>query len=334
MARWNHVSDDANNLLRAASLATPMALRVAVTLGLPDRLRTPGTVDDIAAELDLSPIALDVLLGHLVTLGVVSRTDEGYRTTAYGENLCQDNENGVANLLHLDRAAGRAELAFVELAHSIRTGEAAYSRRYGKDFWTDLSEQPHLRKSFDQQMATRFRTEIPQVVAGIDWASFQTAVDVGGGRGDLLAAILEANPKLRAHLIDLEPTASEARAAFAARGLADRVEVRGGSFFDPLPAQADAYVLVDILHNWDDENARRILKRCAEAAGRAGRILAIEAVSGIHARTEMDLVMLVHFGGRERRVEEFRALAESAGLVLESATPLTDQRGLLEFRVA
>ena len=183
-------------------------------------------------------------------------------------------------------------------------------------------------------MTNRFRTEIPQVVAGIDWSSFTTVVDVGGGRGDLLAAILDANPKLRAHLIDLEPTASEARVAFTARGLADRVEVRGGSFFDPLPAGADAYVLVDILHNWDDENARLVLKRCAEAAGQSGRILAIEAVSGIHARTEMDLVMLVHFGGRERRVEEFRTLADSAGLVLESATPLTGQRGLLEFRVA
>ncbi|MFD2466214.1 methyltransferase [Amycolatopsis silviterrae] len=309
-----------------------MALRVAVTLGLPDRLRAPGTVDDVAAELDLSPIALDVLLGHLTALGVVERTDDGYLTTAYGANLCADNENGVANLLHLDRAAGRAELAFVELAHSIRTGEAAYSRRYGKDFWADLSEQPHLRQSFDQQMSTRFRTEIPQVVTGIDWSAFDTVVDVGGGRGDLLAAILEANPKLRAHLIDLEPTATEARAAFAARGL-DRVTVHGGSFFDPLPAGADAYVLVDILHNWDDENARRILERCAEAAGASGRILAIEAVSGIRARTEMDMVMLVHFGGRERRVEEFRTLAESAGLKLESAGPLTDQRGLLEFRV-
>ncbi|WP_326929386.1 methyltransferase family protein [Amycolatopsis orientalis] len=162
------MSDDANHLLRAASLATPMALRVAVTLGLPDRLRTPGTVDDVAAELNLSPTALDVLLGHLGTLGVVERIDDGYLTTAYGANLCQDNENGVANLLHLDRAAGRAELAFVELAHSIRTGEAAYSRRYGKDFWTDLSAQPHLRHSFDQQMTNRFRAEIPQVVAGID----------------------------------------------------------------------------------------------------------------------------------------------------------------------
>ncbi|WP_406638778.1 methyltransferase [Amycolatopsis sp. WGS_07] len=328
------MSDDVNHLLRAASLATPMALRVAVTLGLPDRLRAPGTVDDVAAELDLSPIALDVLLGHLVTLGVVERAGDSYLTTAYGANLCADNENGLANLLHLDRAAGRAELAFVELAHSVRTGEAAYSRRYGKDFWTDLSEQPHLRQSFDRQMITRFRTEIPQVLAGIDWSAFDTVVDVGGGRGDLLAAILEANPKLRAQLIDLEPTATEARAAFASRGLADRVTVHGGSFFDPLPSGADAYVLVDILHNWDDANARRVLERCAEAAGSSGRILAIEAVSGIHARTEMDLVMLVHFGGRERRVEEFRTLAESAGLKLESAAPLTDQRGLLEFRVA
>ncbi|WP_020664600.1 methyltransferase [Amycolatopsis benzoatilytica] len=325
-------ADDVRRLLQAASLATPMALRVAVTLGLPDRLCAPATVDEVAAELDLSPIALGVLCGHLGTLGVVERIDDRYRTTEYGKNLCVEAENGLANLLDLNRAAGRAELAFVELEHSIRTGEAAYARRYGRDFWADLTEHPVLRKAFDQQMTDRFRTEIPEVVSGIDWSRFATLVDVGGGRGDLLAAVLEANPKLRAQLIDLEATAAQAKAAFQARRIADRVEVRGGSFFDPLPAGADGYLLVDILHNWDDEHARRILARCAEAAGRAGRILAIEAVSGIHARTEMDLVMLAHFGGRERRVEEFRTLASEAGLILTDATALTSQRGLLEFR--
>jgi len=310
-----------------------MSLRVAVTLELPDRLRAPATVEKVAAELDLSPVALDVLCGHLVSLGVLERISDQYLTTSYGKNLCAEAENGLANLLDLNRAAGRAELAFVELEHSIRTGEAAYARRYGQDFWADLTANPRLRTAFDQQMTNRFREEIPQVVAGIDWSGFETLVDVGGGRGDLLAALLEANPKLRAQLIDLEATAAQAQTMFEERGLADRVEVRGGSFFDPLPAGADGYLLVDILHNWDDENARRILERCAEAAGPSGRILAIEAVSGIRARTEMDLVMLVHFGGRERRVEEFGTLASAAGLILTNATALTGQRGLLEFRV-
>lgn len=125
-----------------AGLATPMALRVAVTLGLPDRLLGEGAAGEhIAAELDLSPQALTLLLDHLTTLGVLESTATGYRTTKFGANLCAHAGNGLtANLLHLDSAAGHAELALVELAHSIATGRAAYARRYGQDFWADLAD--------------------------------------------------------------------------------------------------------------------------------------------------------------------------------------------------
>lgn len=318
-----------------AGLATPMALRVAVTLGLPDRLRGDGaTVDRVAHELDLAPVALHLLLGHLETLGIVEGTSTGYRTTDYGATLCADADNGLTNFLHLDMAGGRAELAFVELLHSVTTGEAGYSRRYGRDFWADLTRYPHLRESFDRQMTHRFRDQIPQIVMGYDWGRFATVVDVGGGHGALLAAILAAHPRIRGHLIDLEPTATEAVGTFVAHRVRDRVRVSAQSFFDPLPAGAQAYLLCDILHDWDDEHAHRILARCAEALGPGGRVLVVEPVGGRRANTEFDLAMLVIFGGRERRVEEFRALAAAHGLVLDAVVDLTDQRCLLEFRAA
>ncbi|MPZ83074.1 MAG: methyltransferase [Actinophytocola sp.] len=319
-----------------AGLATPMALRVAVTLGLPDRLLGDGAAaDQLAVELNVSPVALDLLLGHLTTLGVMERTSTGYRTTGYGANLCADAGTGFTNiLLHLDSAAGRAELAFVDLAHSIATGQAAYPRRYGQDFYADLAEHPHLRESFDRQMTLRLQEQIPQVVAGFDWSRFSTVVDVGGGQGTLLAAILTAHPRMHGHLVDLEPTAAEASRTFSAHDLDDRTEVTASSIFDPLPAGADAYLLSDILHNWDDEHAHRILARCVEAAHSTGRVLVIEPVGGRRAITEMDLSMLVIHGGRERRIDEFRTLAASHGLVLDTLTDLTDQRCLLEFQLA
>jgi 2,7-dihydroxy-5-methyl-1-naphthoate 7-O-methyltransferase len=328
-----HHDDTMNAIRRMAGLATPMALRVAVTLGLPDRLLGDGaTAEQLAGELDVSPVALDLLLRHLTTLGFLERASTGYRTTGYGANLCADADNGFTNLLlRLDTAAGRAELAFVELAHSIVTGEAAYPRRYGQHFWADLAEYPHLRESFDRQMTLRFREQIPRIVAGVDWSRFSTIVDVGGGQGTLLAAILKAHPRLHGHLLDLEPTASDARRTFSAHDLDERTQVTAGSFFDPLPAGADAYLLCDILHDWDDEHAHRILARCAQAAHPTGRILIIEAVGGLRATSQADLDMLVIFGGRERRLDEFRALAESHQLVLDTVTDLTDQRCLLEF---
>ncbi|MFI5779615.1 methyltransferase [Nocardia sp. NPDC051570] len=318
-----------------AALATPMALRVAVTLGLPDRLRGGGaTAEQIATEIDVSPVALELLLGHLATLGIVEHAATGYRTTDYGATLCSDADNGLTNFLHLNMAGGRAELAFVELLHSITTGHAAYARRYGHDFWTDLDRNPHLRTSFDRQMTHRFRDQIPHIVTGYDWSRFATIVDVGGGHGTVLAAILAAHPRLRGHLIDLEPTATEAAHTFAAHHVEDRTRITARSFFDPLPKGADAYLLCDILHDWDDDHAHRILARCAEAVHPTGRILIIEPVGGRAAATEFDLAMLVIFGGRERRIDEFRTLATAHGLILNAAIDLTDQRCLLELSLA
>ncbi len=323
---------DRQEFLRLAGLATPMALRVAVTLGLPDRLSGDGAAaGDLAAELGQSPLALDLLLGHLTTLGVLERTSTGYRTTEYGAKLRADAGNGLAGLLDINAAGGRGELAFVELAHSIATGEAGYVRRYGKDFWADLAENPHLRETFDRQMTQRYLTQVPRFVTGFDWSRFGTLVDVGGGHGSLLAAILKANPSMRGHLVDLAPTAAAAEAELREQGLGNRVEVSAGSFFDPLPAGADAYLLSDILHDWDDEQAHRILARCAEAAGAGSRVLVIEAVGGLGAQTEWDLVMLVLYGGRERRLDELRELAAAHGLVFDSVTTLTEERSLLEF---
>jgi 2,7-dihydroxy-5-methyl-1-naphthoate 7-O-methyltransferase len=324
--------DDAAELLRLAGLATPMALRVAVTLGLPDRLADePADARRLADELGQSPLALELLLDHLTTLGVLERTAGGHRTTAYGANLRAGTF--AANVLHLDTAGGRGELALVELAHTIATGKEAYSRRYGQDFWSDLAEHPHLRESFDRQMTQRLRAEVPQIVAGFDWSRFGSVVDVGGGVGTLLAAILTAHPRMRGHLVDLAPTAAEARRTFSAHDLADRTEVTEGSFFDPLPAAADAYLLVDILHDWDDENAHRILARCVEAAAPGGRVLVVEPVGGEHASTEIDLVMLTLYGGHERRADEFRTLAGAHGLVLDTVTTVSTGRTLLEFRL-
>ncbi|UMP06453.1 methyltransferase [Amycolatopsis sp. EV170708-02-1] len=323
---------DRQEFLRLAGLATPMALRVAVTLGLPDRLSGEGaTAGDLAADLGQSPLALDLLLGHLTTLGVLERAPDGYRTTEYGAKLRPDAGNGLAGLLDINAAGGRGELAFVELAHSIATGEAGYIRRYGKDFWADLAEHPHLRETFDRQMTQRYLTQVPRFVSGFDWSRFGTLVDVGGGHGSLLAAILKANPLMRGHLVDLAPTAAAAERELREQGLGDRVEVSAGSFFDPLPPGADAYLLSDILHDWDDEHAHRILARCAEAAGTGSRVLVIEAVGGLGAQTEWDLVMLVLYGGRERRLDELRELAAAHGLVFDSVTTLTEQRSLLEF---
>ena len=196
----------------------------------------------------------------------------------------------------------------------------------------DLDARPELRRSFDTQMSWRFQAQAPQIAERFDWSRFPEILDVGGGEGTLLAAILHAHPEVRGRVLDLSTTAAADR--FAAGGVDDRAGVVRGSFFDPLPAGADAYVLSDILHNWADDHARAILAGCRRAAAPNGTVVVIEAMRGQGAGTAMDLFMLMCFGGRERTVDELTGLAAGCGLVLHGSAPVSEGRTALEFHVA
>jgi hypothetical protein len=313
-----------------ADLTTPMALRAAATLRLPHRAgRAGATAERLAGETGTRAPVLRRLLDHLVAVGLFERDADTYRTTDLGQELCTND----MLMLQLDvtTAAGRADLAFVELPGAITTGEPAYRRRYGRDFWADLDADPHLRRSFDAQMATRFRTQASQIAQRYDWGRFGEVVDVGGGDGTVLAAILAAHPGVRGTVLDLPPTAVAAAERFAAAGLQDRATTVSGSFFDALPPGADAYVLSDILHDWDDAHARAILDRCARAAEPHGTVLVIDAILGRGVDTTMDLHMLVCFNGRERTEDDLVAMAAECGLTLRETVPVADSRTLLAF---
>lgn len=257
-----------------------------------------------------------------------------YRATELGAQMGVDAPEGVKPLLDINCAGGRSHLAFVELLGTIVTGEPAYARRYGRDFWADLDAEPQLRRSFDAQMNWRFSVQAPQIAERFDWSRFAEIVDVGGGDGMVLEAILRAHPTVRGRVLDVAATAAAADARFAAAGLGDRAGAVAGSFFDPPPAGADAYLLSDILHDWDDDQARAILAGCRRAAAPDGTVVVIEAVRGEGVGTDMDLFMLMCFGGRERTVEELAALAADCGLVLRARTPVADDRTALEFGLA
>jgi 2,7-dihydroxy-5-methyl-1-naphthoate 7-O-methyltransferase len=320
-----------------ADLATPMSIRVAATLGLVELAGGAGaTAEHLASETGTAAPALRCLLDHLVAVGVFDRDAESghYRPTSLGAQMSEYAPEGVKPLLDINCAGGRADLAFVELLGTITTGTPGYVRRYGRDFWADLDADPQLRRSFDAQMNWRFQVQATQIAERFDWSRFSEVLDVGGGDGNVLAAILHAHPGLRGRVLDVPPTATAATRRFAAAGLDGRAGAVSGSFFDPLPVGADAYLLSDILHDWDDDNARTILTGCRRAAAPAGTVVVIEPVRGQGANTGIDLFMLMCFGGRERTVDELAGLAADCGLVPRGATPVADGRTVLEFGVA
>ncbi|WP_410592489.1 methyltransferase [Amycolatopsis sp. lyj-23] len=313
-----------------ADLATPMAVRVAATLGLADH--EEATAAELASATGASETALACLLDHLVTAGVFAFDAESgrYRPTDLGAQLRSES---ARRLLDIRSAGGRAELAFADLLETVTTGTPAYVRRYGRDFWADLDADPRLRRSFDAQMNWRFRVQAPQIAARFAWGRFGRIVDVGGGDGAVLAEILRAHPAVRGEVLDLAPSATAAAERFAAEGLADRAKAVPGSFFDPLPPGADAYVLSDILHDWDDDHARHILTACRRAAGEQGTVVVIEPLRAA-AGTAMDLFMLMCFGGRERTAAELAGLAAACGLALRATTEVAEGRTALEFGAA
>jgi SAM-dependent methyltransferase len=228
--------------------------------------------------------------------------------------------------LDVEGAIGRAELSFVQLMHSVRTGEPAFSVQYEGSFWDDLSADPARVASYADEMGSDVAAWAPDIASAYDWESRGHIVDVGGGNGSLLIALLRRFPGLRGTVVDLPDTAVIAREALAAAGLADRGDVVPGSFLDPLPRGGSAYLLSAILHDWPDEAARAILRRCAEAANGDGAVFVIEKIGpdGETVSTSMDLRMLAYFGGRERGASEIGTLAADAGLGVAGVHPAGD----------
>lgn len=314
----------AAGLWAMADLATPMAVRVAATLRIADHI-TQGrrTAPELAQATGTDADALDRVLRHLVTAGVLGRDEsDRYALGAPGEALRADHPAGMRALLDLDSAIGRADLCFVHLLHTVRTGEPAFPAQFGRSFWDDLAADPARSASFDAQMAADVTAWAPGIVSAYDWGSLGHVTDVGGGSGALLAALLREHPDLRGTVLDLPGAAEAARKALTAAGLADRGDAVAGSFFDPLPPGAGGYLLCAVLHDWHDAAARAILRRCAQAAGTNGRVFVVEkVVTDTDTRTEMDLRVLAYFGGRERSIAGLTALAADAGLRVAAVHP-------------
>ena len=322
-------------LWAAADLITPMALRVAATLRLADAITagvTSGT--GLAAYLAVAEDPLVRVLNHLVTAGFLRRDEEGaYTLTDTGQWLRDDHPEGIRQWIDLEGAVGHADMSVVEMLHTVRTGEPAFPRHFGRGFWEDLAEHPGRAASFDALMGTQRHTPAPLVAAAYDWAALGDVIDLGGGDGSLLIALLRAHPTLRGTVLDLAAPVATAARALAETGLADRGRTQVGSFLEPLPAGAGGYILSRVIHDWDDESACRILQNCAQAARPNGRVIIIEqtgAAPGESTSTEMDLRMLMYFLGRERTPEGITDLAQRAGLTLGKIIP-AGTRAIIEL---
>jgi hypothetical protein len=324
---------EVETLAAMADLVTPMAIRVAATLRLVDRLDPPRTAVEVADEADADPDALGRLMRHLVTVGVLAQDEAGrFAPTALGAALRDDRPDGLRSDLDIDGPIGRGDLALTALLHSARTGEAAFPARYGESYWSDLAADPARARSFDDARGAASRADARSIVAAYDWGALGDVVDVGGGNGALLIALLNEFPELRGTVLELTGPAEAARKMLDAAGLADRADAVAGDFFARVPPGAEGYLLSAVIHNWNDDDARRLLANCAEAAGEDGAVFVIERIAET-TRTHADLRNLAWFGGKVRDVPELTELATSAGLAV-AAVHTEGDIAVLELRAA
>jgi len=209
--------------------------------------------------------------------------------------------------------------AWSTLLSYVRTGAPAYHEVFGLPFWEDLDSHPDVGASFDALMGPLGHgAPNPDFEIMGGWGSVRTVVDVGGGAGAMLAELLRKRPTIHGTLVDVPRAVALAGVTFEAAGVADRVTIIGQSFFDPLPAGADLYLLRKVVGNWPDPEAKAILRRCAEAARTAGRVVVLGGVGPDEAPRGVSIEMVL-VGAKQRTVSEFRELAREAGLDVPTA---------------
>jgi 2,7-dihydroxy-5-methyl-1-naphthoate 7-O-methyltransferase len=326
----NHVSDKVD-LWALSDLATPWCIRVAVTLGVAEHLASGiSKVDELARKVDCDADSLARVLRHLVDKGVFAEPSEGEFTLNEAARVLLE-PGQLRGSLDLDGWGGRIAGAWSGLLTAVRTGRGSYQEVYGLPYWADMDAHPDLAASYDAQMSHAGRRDPdPAVLVDDDWEHVQHVVDVGGGTGAMLAAILRAHPHVRGTLVDLPRTVARSGEIFESAGVADRVTVSGQSFFDPLPAGADVYLLTRLLLDWPDEEATALLTRCAEAAAPHGRVVVDGGVSPGPAKG--GLMVMVLTGGRKRSLDQFRVLAANAGLTVTASGTASSGHFVVECR--
>jgi hypothetical protein len=301
---------------------------VAAALGIPDLLAEgPRQTGELARASDAHESSLRRLLRALVGVGVVDKVGpDRFALGPLGAALRTDVPGSVrpSVLFLLNESHWRP---WGHLLHSVRTGETAFDHVHGTGLFDYLERNPEEAALFNRGMAGNSPAHARLVVRAYDFSGMTKVVDVGGGRGRLIATILEEHGALRGILFDRPHVVESARQTLAETDVAHRCELVGGSFFDAVPAGGDVYVLRNIIHDWQDEQAIAILRTCRRAMAHGARLVLVErhlpddpreALLVLHA----DLEMLVNVGGLERTTDEYAELLGRSGFQLSRTIPL------------
>jgi hypothetical protein len=303
------------------------AVHVAAQLAIADVIASEGprSPGDLAERVDADPDALYRVLRALASVGVFTeRADGTFALTPLAEPLRSDVSGSLRPFAIMMGAEG-VWRSWGEVLHTVRTGEPAFDQVFGMPIFDYYAANPAAARMAAANLSARSARENAAVVAAYDFGAADRVMDVGGGEGSLLRAILAAHPRLRGVLFEMPHVVELARAALVGAPESDRCELVAGDFFTAIPMTDSLLVLKKVIHDWTDERAITILRNCRAALPAGGRLLLMENV--IRPGNEpsfgkwLDLLMLVYAGGRERTADEFRELLALSGLEMEQVVP-------------
>jgi len=317
---------------------TCQVVYVAARLGVADLLaEEPRTAEDLAQALHVDVGALQRILRALAALGLLAHLGGSRYALAPSGTRLRDGMPGSLRAVAL-LAGERSYRAWGGLLHSVRTGETAFQHVFGMGTFEYMAAHPEVAGIYNDAMAAGAAERAAAVVAAYDFSRSGVVVDVGGGHGALLIAILAASPGLRGVLFERESVTPGARVRIEAAGLDSRCAVVSGDFFRSVPREGDLYLLSHIIHNWDDRKSGSILANCRAAMSPGAKLLILEQVlperfapspAAVHAAMA-DLHMLAITGGQERSAGQYQALLVAAGFTLTSVTGTAVAESLVE----
>jgi hypothetical protein len=308
-------------------------IHLTAALKLPDHLADgPKTAEELALRTATHAPALYRVMRTLASLGLFTE-DQAHRFTLLplGAALKSGTPSHATALIMGGDFVARS---LDHLLYSVQTGKTGFQHSFGVPLFDWLGGHPMEAALFNQTMVGIHGMEPPAVAAAYDFSVFKTIADVGGSTGNLLATILGQHPSPRGILFDLPHVVRDAPAFLAQRGLTDRIQIENGSFFDRIPAGADAYILSHIIHDWTEEQCLTILGHCRRAMSAAGRLLLVEMVlppgDTPHPGKMLDMAMLTIPGGEERTEAEYAALLDKAGFRLTRVVPTASLVSIVE----
>ena len=314
----------------AQAIVVSRSLHVVADLGVADHVGdAPVPAEHLASVCGADPDGLERVLRLLAAHGIFELAPGGYRHTSSSSLLRSDHPMSMRAFARLN-GLPVFSATFAELEHSVRTGSPALELVAPKGLWPYLQEHPEEAAVFEQAMTAKAHADVTAVLNAYDFSAHRRIADVGGGHAHLIKAIVATYHDVTGVLVELPQVANEVQPS-------SRLEVVAGDFFsDPLPS-CDAYLLMNILHDWDDEDASRILAAVAKSGDRGAAVLVIETVMAEgpehHWAQTLDVLMLAVTGGRERTEAQYRSLFGEAGIDLVQTVPTATPFSIVEGRV-